>query len=586
MNCNECQGVKKDKQHDGLPPVLEIVNGECPVIFHTEVLDANFTVDNFPPTVGLRKNVLLEYADGHRYLYSSDGIPTDLSSSDTEVSFDHLLNRPSYAGAIMTSATDIPDVNASIATAVDDITEITDGLRQDIVSEANTRAENDLAVEALVSAEAATRAEEDRLIRADITQAIADETADIRLVQQELNRNFVNDLEMEANAQNVTFIEDKVNPYTGATSQERDTIPTASATAAGIISAAEFNSITDSQEKVEALLGGAVAITGLSANVTQQQLTDAWKQETGRTELINRASIYDVTNSIVWTYYTNVTTWEPISASGSVSVAQFTNSSLGTIKGSTTDGNVGANTDGTGSVNGWTNLVNSVANKASQSDMTTAQGNITTLQSDIVTINGTLATKADISSIPTATSDLTNDSDFVSDANYVHTDNNYTTVEKQELADVYTDAARVGSTVSAGGVQIGTSGIENGAVTQAKTDWANFGVQPGTILTNGNGATITGFATDATTTLRLFVNVGKISNSVNSVSVTFPNGTPSVVLRINGNATNATLNSANGVTMNKTAGILEVLVVASTNGANNFYGYMEATSGDIQFTFS
>lgn len=39
-----------------------------------------------------------------------------------------------------------------------------------------------------------------------------------------------------------------------------------------------------------------------------------------------------------------------------------------------------------------------------------------------------------IPTVPTATSDLTNDSNFVSDASYVHTDNNYTTTEKQKLA--------------------------------------------------------------------------------------------------------------------------------------------------------
>ena len=39
-------------------------------------------------------------------------------------------------------------------------------------------------------------------------------------------------------------------------------------------------------------------------------------------------------------------------------------------------------------------------------------------------------------SVPTATSDLTNDSNFAVDANYVHTDNNYTTTEKTKLAGI------------------------------------------------------------------------------------------------------------------------------------------------------
>lgn len=51
--------------------------------------------------------------------------------------------------------------------------------------------------------------------------------------------------------------------------------------------------------------------------------------------------------------------------------------------------------------------------------------------------------------IPTKTSDLTNDSDFVSDANYVHTDNNFTSTEKTKL-----------------------SGIASGAEVNVQSDWS------------------------------------------------------------------------------------------------------------------
>lgn len=50
--------------------------------------------------------------------------------------------------------------------------------------------------------------------------------------------------------------------------------------------------------------------------------------------------------------------------------------------------------------------------------------------------NGAGYTLAYTSDIPTKTSDLTNDSNFVSDASYVHTDNNYTTTEKSKLASL------------------------------------------------------------------------------------------------------------------------------------------------------
>lgn len=57
--------------------------------------------------------------------------------------------------------------------------------------------------------------------------------------------------------------------------------------------------------------------------------------------------------------------------------------------------------------------------------------------------------------VPTKTSDLTNDSGFVSDENYVHTDNNYTTNEKTKLAGVATGAeANVIESVSVNGTPL------------------------------------------------------------------------------------------------------------------------------------
>lgn len=66
-----------------------------------------------------------------------------------------------------------------------------------------------------------------------------------------------------------------------------------------------------------------------------------------------------------------------------------------------------------------------------------------------ITINGT-STDVYIPALPTKTSDLTNDSNFVSDASYVHTDNNYTTTEKNKLADLNEVVANPQSGTSAG----------------------------------------------------------------------------------------------------------------------------------------
>lgn len=60
-----------------------------------------------------------------------------------------------------------------------------------------------------------------------------------------------------------------------------------------------------------------------------------------------------------------------------------------------------------------------------------------------VKVNGvtqTITSKAVDISVPTKTSDLTNDSNFASDSAYVHTDNNYTTTEKNKLSGIAANA--------------------------------------------------------------------------------------------------------------------------------------------------
>jgi len=56
-----------------------------------------------------------------------------------------------------------------------------------------------------------------------------------------------------------------------------------------------------------------------------------------------------------------------------------------------------------------------------------------------VKVNGTALTITDKAvdvTVPTKTSDITNDSNFAVDASYVHTDNNYTTAEKDKLSGI------------------------------------------------------------------------------------------------------------------------------------------------------
>lgn len=198
-----------------------------------------------------------------------------------------------------------------------------------------------------------------------------------------INKAVVTDIVVDDNPSTTTIQLDatKTNIKTSTTATSNLPLPVASSTQAGVMNTATFNAITQNTSDIEALTNGAVAISGLDANPTQAALTAAWKTATGLTTLMNRAGIYDVTNTKYWTYYTNDTTWHYTTGAATVSVSTFTNSSEGVIKGSTATGQVFAENDGTGSVNGWDTLSGAVADNTSKLS-TIAQGAEVNVQAD------------------------------------------------------------------------------------------------------------------------------------------------------------------------------------------------------------
>lgn len=79
-------GCNREPKPKCTPRVLEIEKPEEKVLFHKVVLPASAGDDiTNPPTPGKYENVLLEYeANGHLYLYSSDGIPTQIPAVNND----------------------------------------------------------------------------------------------------------------------------------------------------------------------------------------------------------------------------------------------------------------------------------------------------------------------------------------------------------------------------------------------------------------------------------------------------------------------------------------------------------------------
>lgn len=83
MVCTSCGEKPKNTAKDFTKAVVEINNPETLILLRKVVLPASMgTEEDSPASVGRYYNVLLQYeANGHLYLYSSDGIPTALETS-------------------------------------------------------------------------------------------------------------------------------------------------------------------------------------------------------------------------------------------------------------------------------------------------------------------------------------------------------------------------------------------------------------------------------------------------------------------------------------------------------------------------
>lgn len=276
----------------------------------------------------------------------------------TNNDFNKLENRPSYAGEVMTGETSIPEVPSAVS---------------ELTNDANYQ--TGAQVETAIGAERTARENADTALNNRLTTV--EGIAGTALQPESINKVVMTDIAVGSNTSTTTFNLEaaKENLLTGATSSKQVSMPVASSTEAGIMNSSTFDAVSNNTSNINALLNGAVAITGLPADPTQAQLTTAWETATGATALMNRAGIYDVTNGKVWTYYTNSATWYSVTNTTQVTINTFTNNSEGTIKGSTNVGQIFAESDGTGSVNGWDALNDTVSNNTSDiADLETALG--------------------------------------------------------------------------------------------------------------------------------------------------------------------------------------------------------------------
>ena len=141
-----------------------------------------------------------------------------------------------------------------------------------------------------------------------------------------------------------------------------------------------------------------------------------------------------------------------------------------------------------------------------------------------VKVNGTALTvtnKAVDVTVPTKTSQITNDSNFAVDASYVHTDNNYTTNDKNKLSGIASGAEvnqnafsniKVGSTTIAADSKTDTLEISGSGIVTVTADATNDKIT----ISASNAVTSVAGKTGAVTLEKSDVGLGNVDNTADA----------------------------------------------------------------------
>lgn len=355
------------------------------------------------PKLGMWKNTLVRYEKtGSVYLYDINGVYTNLTGTDyasqiVDLTADMKSLKERLSSLQEALAQEISsregtdtELQSGIDALNEELTATEQALKEAIAEatstaneamakandaaatangEATARAEADNALQAAITAETEARQAEDGKLQAGIDKN-AQDIADLQagggggsIDASFLNKTVQYDTTVDADMSTVTIT--KTTGILGNISTEETNmpLPVASADQAGIMNASTYNAVQQNAENVDAILNGAVAIDNVPASPSDEELTNLWKNATSRSELINRASIFDVTNQKLWYYYENDGKWHtPAGGSGGVTVSIATNDTPGIVQGSVTTGQVAVEPNGKMSVNGWDATQSTIAN--------------------------------------------------------------------------------------------------------------------------------------------------------------------------------------------------------------------------------
>lgn len=397
------------------PKVLEIHNHECPVLFHRVIVPAAIGDDETnPPRNGQYRNVLLVYeANGHVYLFSSDGIPTYISDGGQGVDdYNELENKPSINGHELVGDSSLEDlgVDEAISDALEDYTPTSE-----LAEVALSGDYNDLSNTPTIPVvnDATLTITRNNVSAGTFTANSATDTS-INIAVPTATSDLANDSGFITNTVN-----NLVNYYTKA---ETDI-------AIGVETSNRENADQGLQEQIDALASASDVVDVVGTYAELQAYDTSHLNDNDIIKVLTDETHDDAISYYRWDDTND--TFVYIGSQGPFYTKSETDATFvpqtRTVNNKALSSNITLTAADVGALPDST-VIPTVNNAT-----LTIQKNGATVQT--FTANQATNATANIT-VPTKTSDLTNDSDFPVDANYVHTDNNYTTADKNKLAGI------------------------------------------------------------------------------------------------------------------------------------------------------
>lgn len=178
------------------------------------------------------------------------------------------------------------------------------------------------------------------------------------LSKDRFNQDFVKGIRVDY-TQNVYGIDvDLYSPYDESTKTETLPLSLANNTQSGIMSSEDYNALQNLKTRVETLEGKTTRLLYTAGNNPTAEEINNFVVDKGYTSPFSGIAVVVTGTYHIWHYYENDNIgWRD---DGVDTVNTFTNTTPGIIQGSAKDGKVYAETDGTGSVYGWDNLLTRV----------------------------------------------------------------------------------------------------------------------------------------------------------------------------------------------------------------------------------